>query len=155
MGDLGDILQQIEDSTFRLNQMYRKILVFTGASPDKYRDYKIQKVYPEVVAAMILEARRLYKTVDDMVAISGQKASQIATAQTLATQLERFYEKPERITTEFTSFKDNITALGTAALNLSESKLDIDYLVVSSSDVKVKPDKSNFFMKSTSLATPS
>lgn len=147
LGEVGTVLSELEDSTFRLNQMYRKVLVFTGATPDKYRDYKIQKVYPEVVGAMALEAKRLYKAVDDMVAISGQKANQIATAQTLATQLERFVEKPERITSEFTSFKDNITALGTSILEMSEIRLDIDYIEITGTETKIKKDKANFFSK--------
>ena len=147
LGEVGTVLSELQDSTFRLNQIYRTILVYTGATPDQYRDYKIQKVYPETVLAMELEARRLYKAVDDMVAISGQKASQIATAQTLATQLERFVKKPEKITTEFTSFKDNITALGTSILELSEIRLDIDYIRVTGVDAKVKKDKANFFSK--------
>ena len=145
LGEVGKVLNELEDCTFRLNKIYRTILVYTGATPDKYRDYKIQNVYPETVLAMELEARRLYKAVDDMVAISGQKASQIATAQTLATQLERFVDKPEKITTEFTNFKDNITALGTSILELSEIRLDIDYIRVAGTDAKVKKDKSNFF----------
>lgn len=147
LGGVGPILEALEDSTFRLNQIYRKILVYTGASPDQYRDYYIEKNYPEVMEAMELEAKRLYKIVDDMVAYSGQKADQIATAQTVAQQLERFCKKPQKITLEFTTFKDNITALGTAALNLSETKLDVDYLVVSGTDVKPEKDKANFFTK--------
>jgi ABC-type glycerol-3-phosphate transport system substrate-binding protein len=145
LGEVGKVLEELEDCTFRLNKIYRTILVYTGATPDKYRDYKIQNVYPETILAMELEARRLYKAVDDMVAISGQKASQIATAQTLATQLERFVDKPEKITTEFTNFKDNITALGTSILELSEIRLDVDYIRVAGTDAKVKKDKSNFF----------
>lgn len=143
LGGLGPILEDLEDSTFRLNQIYRKVLVYTGANPDRYRDYQIEKNYPEVMQAMDLERKRLYKIVDDMVAYSGQKADQIATAQTVAQQLERFCEKPQKITTEFTTFKDNITAVGTAALNMSETKLDIDYLVVTGADAQVKKEKSN------------
>ena len=97
--------------------------------------------------AMDLESKRLYKIVDEMVAYSGQKADQIATAQTIAQQLERFCKKPNKITTEFTTFKDNITALGTASLNMSDTKLDVDYLVVSGTDAVVKKDKANFFTK--------
>lgn len=145
LGGLGPILEDLEDSTFRLNQIYRKILVYTGANPDRYRDYQINKNYPEVMQAMDLESKRLYKIVDDMVAYSGQKADQIATAQTVARQLERFGEKPQKITTEFVAFKDNITAVGTATLNMSETKLDIDYLVVSGVDAKVETVKSNVF----------
>ena len=147
LGGLGSILEQMEDSTFRLNQIYRRLLVYTGASPDKYRDYHIDTAYPEVIEAMDFESRRLFKIVDDMVAYSGQKAEAIATCQTLAQQLARFVEKPQKITTEFQTFKDNITAIGTSAITLSESKFDVDYLVVSSTDVNVKAKKANLFSK--------
>ena len=87
---MGEILEELEDSTYRLNQIYRRILVYTGANPDKYRDYNINQVYPEVMEAMDLEAKRLYKIIDDVVAYTGQKAEKIATAQTLAQQMELF-----------------------------------------------------------------
>ena len=147
LGGIGSILEELEDSTFRLNQIYRKVLVYTGANPDKYRDYYIERSYPEIIEAMDLESKRLFKLVDDMVAYSGQKADGIASAQTVAQQLERFCEKPQKITLEFTTFKDNITALGTAALNLSETKLDIDYLVVSGVNVRPEEKKANAAMK--------
>lgn len=145
LGGMGSILEELEDSTFRLNQIYRRVLVYTGATPDKYRDYNLQQVYPEIIEAMSLESKRLYKIVDDMVAYTGQKADKIATAQTLAQQLERFVKNPEKITVEFTTFKDNITALGTAVLNLSETKLDVDYLVVSGLEAKVEKDSAGVF----------
>ncbi len=144
LGGIGPILEDLENSTYRLNQMYRKILVYTGANPDQYRDYYINRTYPEIMEAMDLEAKRLYKLVDDTVAYSGQKADGIATAQTVAQQLERFCEKPNKITLEFVNFKDNITALGTASLNMSESKLDIDHITISGVDAEVKKETSNF-----------
>ncbi len=147
LGGAGIILEELEDSIYRLNQIYRRLLVYTGATPDKYRDYNIQQVYPEIIEAMDLESKRLYKIVDDMVVYSGQKADKIATAQTLAQQLERFVKKPEKITVEFTTFKDNITALGTATLNMSEIKLDVDYLTVTGTGTKPDKDTANFLTK--------
>ncbi|MBQ0001700.1 MAG: extracellular solute-binding protein [Clostridiales bacterium] len=141
LGTLGGILESLEDSTFRLNQIYRQLLVYVGANPDQYRDYNIQQVYPDVIKAMDLESLRLFKIVDDMVAYSGQKAGNIATAQTIAQQLERFVQKPNKITLEFTTFKDNITALGTASLGMSETRMDVDYITVSGVDVKNKKEK--------------
>lgn len=147
LGEAGTILNDLENSIYRLNQMYRKILVYTGATPDKYRDYNIHKVYPEVVKAMDLEAKRLFKIVDEMVDYSGQKADSIASAQTVAQQLERFVDNPQKITLEFTTFKDNITALGTATLNMSSTKLDIDYISVTGVNKKPDKDKETFFAK--------
>lgn len=145
LGGMGPILEELQDSTYRLNQIYRKILVYTGAEPDTYRDYHIETVYPEIIEAMDLEAKRLYKIVDDTVAYTGQKADKIATAQTIATQIERFVDRPEKITVEFKTFKDNITALGTAILNMTEIKLDVDYLVVCGTETEPEKDTTNFF----------
>lgn len=147
LGDMGMILEELSDSTFRLNQIYRTLLVYTGATPDQYRDYKVDQVYPEIMEAMSLESKRLYKIVDEVVETTGQKADKIASAQTLAQQLERFCEKPEKITLEFTTFKENISALGSAILSMSETKLDIDYIAVYGENAKLDKDKSNFFKK--------
>jgi ABC-type glycerol-3-phosphate transport system substrate-binding protein len=142
LGELGDILTRMEESVYRLNEIYRKILVLTGTTPDKFRDYKIDQVYPEVIEGMRLESKRLYKIVDDVVAYTGQKASQVAAIQTIAEQLERFVENPDKIPKTFSNFKDNISAMGTSILTMSEAPLDIDYITITGlnenpDDVKV------------------
>ena len=137
LGDMGPILRGLEDSIYRLNLIYRKLLVLVGVNPDRFRDYNLNKVYPEVLEAMDLESKRLYKIVDDTVAITGQKSDRAAVAQTLAVQLEQFVEHNERITQSFVNFKDNITSLGTAMQNMSETKLDIDQIIVSGANAKL------------------
>jgi len=137
LGDMGPILRSLEDSIYRLNLIYRKLLVLVGVNPDRFRDYNLNKVYPEVIEAMDLESKRLYKIVDDTVAITGQKSDRAAVAQTLAVQLEQFVEHNERITQSFVNFKDNITSLGTAMQNMSETKLDIDQIIVSGAEAKL------------------
>ncbi|MBR3928416.1 MAG: extracellular solute-binding protein [Clostridia bacterium] len=147
LGEMGTILSQIEESIYRLNLIYRKILVLTGVNPDRFRDYNLAKVYPDVLEAMDLESKRLYKLVDDSVAITGQKSDRVAVAQTLANQLEKFCLYNERITKQFTNFKDNITSLGTAMQNMSECKLDIDLLIVSGEDAKLPKVRDGFVAK--------
>lgn len=148
LGEIGTIIQNLQDSVYRLNLIYRTILVLTGTYPDVNRDYEIQKVYPEEVEAMMLESRRLYKMIDEFVKITGQKSNQIAPAETLAVQLEQFYKHPDKITKSFARFKDNTTTLASTMLSLTETKLDIDYILVQSANDKIKPDKSNFFKNS-------
>ncbi len=143
LGGMGSILKQLDDSVYRLNQIYRKILVLTGVNPDSFRDYNLHQVYPEVIEAMALESKRLYKIVDEAVAYTGQKSDKIAAAQTLAAQLEMFAENPYRITGSFVNFKDNITSLGTAMQAMGEIKLDIDSLIISGLSAKPKEPKEN------------
>ena len=145
LGEMGPILKRVEDSIFRLNQIYRKLLVLTGANPDRFRDYKLNQVYPEAIEAMDMESKRLYQIVDDIVATTGEKSDRAASAQTLAVQLEQFVETNERITESFVNFKDNITSLGAAMQNMSESKLDVDLIMITGENAKVQPVNENFF----------
>ncbi len=145
LGELGDILNDLNDSVFRLNAMYRKILVLTGAEPDEYRDYKIDKVYPEVIAGMETEYKRLYKLVDELVAYSGEKGSQVSSILTLAAQLEKFVKRPDKIPKSLGNFKENVSAIGTGINSLSEAPLDIDYLVVSAAGAEQPECEESFW----------
>ena len=145
LGEMGPILNEVEDSIFNLNQIYRKLLVLTGANPDRFRDYNLKRVYPEAIQGMGQESKRLYKIVDDMVATTGEKSDRIAAAQTLANQLELFVDHNERITESFTNFKDNITSLGTAMQNMSESKLDVDLILITGENAKIPTVNENIF----------
>lgn len=149
LGEMGGMLGELEDSVYRLNTIYRKVLVLTGADPDEFRDYNIDKVYPEIIEAMDLESKRLYKAVDELVAYTGQKSDKIAAAQTIAIQLERFVKDPGKITTQFKVFKDNITALGTAINGMCESKLDIDSITIMGSNKSAPKVKDGILAKIT------
>ncbi|MBR2824453.1 MAG: extracellular solute-binding protein [Clostridia bacterium] len=147
LGRMGPILKEVEDSIFRLNQIYRKLLVLTGANPDRFRDYNLAGIYPEAIEAMDLESKRLYRIVDEIVAITGEKSDRAAVAQTLANQLETFVKNNDRITESFTNFKDNITSLGTAMQNMSESKLDVDLIMITGENQKVPAVHESIFQR--------
>ena len=147
LGDMGAILADMEESIYRLNSMYRKILVLTGVTPDQYRDYHLEQKYPEIIVEMGREARRLYKLVDETVAVTGQKSDRIAVAQTLAVQLETFVEDPAEITEAFTNFKDNITSMGTSMLNLRQVQLDVDQIFITADGTALPQCNENFFSR--------
>ena len=145
MGDMGSILNELQDSVIRMNEMYRTILVLTGATPDPNRDYDLDKVYPEVMEAMDLEYRRLYKVIDDYKDYTGELSGDIATVQKIAKQLETFVKKPERISKQFATFKGNISSVGTSIMNLAEAPLDIDLITVTGANKQPEEIKTGFF----------
>lgn len=147
LGQLGDYLQQLTDSVYNMNQMYRQILVLTGTEPDEYRDYQIDTVYPEVMEAMDVESKRLYKLVDEVVAYTGEKGGEISVAQTLARQLETFCERPDKIPGMFSNFKENISSLGTSINNLSGASMDIDYIALAGAKEQLPEVNENGFDK--------
>jgi ABC-type glycerol-3-phosphate transport system substrate-binding protein len=146
MGGMGEMLSVMEESVFRLNSISRKILVLTGPEPDIYRDYRVDVVYPEIIMAMELESKILYKLVDDLTAYSGERSAQAAATLTLARQLELFVRRPDKIPRTLVNFKFNISALGDSLLALSQSQLDVDYIVISAPNAKLQPIRENFLV---------
>jgi len=146
LGGMGDILNTMEESVYRLNAIYRKILVLTGPEPDIYRDYRVDHVYPEVITAMEHESRILYKLVDDLTRYSGERSAQAAATLTLARQLERFVDRPEKIPRMLVNFKGNISSLGDSLLGLAQSQLDIDFITISGEEAAIPPINENFFV---------
>ncbi len=145
MGELGNILNELQDSVIRMNDMYRTILVYTGATPDKNRDYDLDKVYPKVMEAMDIEYKRLYKIIDEYVAYTGELSGDIANVQKLAKQMETFIKKPEKISKQFATFKSNISSVGTSIMNLAEAPLDIDLITVTGVNAQPKEIETGFF----------
>ena len=147
LGRIGDILTEMTDSVYRLNQMYRRILVYTGTEPDPDRDYNIDEKYPDVIKSMETEYKVLYHIIDELVEYTGESGTQVSSLLTLATQLERFVDDTDKITVGLGAFKNNVSSLGSSILTMSESNLDIDYLIVSGSDYKIPKDDVSWFDK--------
>lgn len=147
LGSMGQILSDMQERVSHLNAIYRKFLVLTSANPDIYRDYKLANVYPDEVEALGVESKALYKLVDEMVEVTGEKNDKAASMQTLAIQLEDFHDDPDKITQMFTNFKDNITALGTAMQQLGEIKLDVDKVIITADGTKPSREDEGFLAR--------
>lgn len=147
LGELGEYLSQLSESVFRMNQFYRQILVLTGTEPDEFRDYQIEKVYPEILTAMDNESKILYRLVDEVTAYTGERGGEISVAQTLAAQMETFVERPDKIPQTLSNFKENVSSLGTSINNLSATSMDIDYIVLAGDKSVVPEVNENSFDK--------
>ena len=147
MGELGDILKDMDECIYRLNAIYRKILVLTGARPDKFRDYRIDKKYPEVMVAMEDEIKVLNNLVARLEEFSGQRGSNTAVIVNMSERLQRFTKNPDSIPRGMEAFKIDISSMGTAMLELTSSNLDIDYVYINADGAKLPDVEEKFFAK--------
>lgn len=145
LGEKGATIQKIEDSVYRLNQIYRQLLVLMGRTPDRYRDYKVAETYPDMAAAMRLESQRLYQIADEIIAFSGGRSSMTGSVVVMANMLEEFSRDDDLIKRRLQNFRDNITALGTVMQSLTASQLDIDYLMVKTPHAQWTKDEAGAF----------
>ena len=148
LGDMAPIIGELEASVERLNQLYRRFLVIMGRNPDRYRDYDIEGPYPDIRATMNLESMRLYSIADKVAELTGGKSSITGSITVTADLLERFAKDPDVIKRRLSTFRDDITALGSTIMTLSQSKLEVDYIVVTDKESAPEEDRAGFVNRS-------
>jgi len=147
LGGMGEFLSETEQIVNRLTAVYRRLLVLIGTTPDPNRDYQVHIVFPDVMDYFREEAAVLRSLVERVTAYTGQRGAQIAVAQTLATKLERFANRPEIIPRSLDSLKTDIGAMAAFILRMSESPLDIDQIFISAPGVALPPEGTGFFAR--------
>lgn len=139
LGDLAPLIRSVEESVLELNYIYRQILMITGAVPDPYRDYQLEKQIPEMLEIFQRQSDLLYEVAKELESVTGEKSAQTAILNTMAYQLEDFVARPETIQRRLDTFKINVGSLGTWILSVREQPLEIDYFVLASPEKKM-PD---------------
>lgn len=146
MGDFADILRTLNDCIFDVNDLYRRIIMITSTKPDSYTDYFLTERVPDMLTVMAQSRDTLEEQIDRIIAISGAKGSKTSTLDTLRVQLGLFLDDPEEVTLRLSSFKDNISAVGSWLVDIQSQALQLDYLYLKSPDVET-PDAETGFWK--------
>ncbi|MFC5467039.1 extracellular solute-binding protein [Lederbergia graminis] len=143
MGDIAPLLRTIESSVLQLNEMYRKILMITSNSPDPFRDYQLERRIPDLIETFEEQAEVIKKVATYLEELTGERSDKVAPLHSLVRQLEDMVEDPETIASRLDTFKVNVGSLGTWILTVQEQPLTLDYLIVSSPDVKLPKAEAN------------
>lgn len=131
LGGIGGVLSEVEESLRSLNALYLSTIQITGQAPSLFIDYEIVKKVPTFVSTMQTESERLFRLVDQMVAITGEKGENTALLEKMAIQAQGLADDPENIVKELSQLKNNISALGTWIVNVSTMPLELDSVMLS------------------------
>lgn len=145
LGNYSDVLSDVNTALSDLNEIYRNILMVTGSSPDTDRDYEFDKLIPETlekINVMIGTLKELEQRVETITSGGGQST---AVFKRLYTQLEAMAEKHKSIAKRFSTFKTNITSLGTWINDARSQPLAIDYIQLSTEQTELPEKEAGFF----------
>lgn len=140
LGDMAKPVNLIQQTVFDLNQVYRKIVMITGVTPDPYRDYDLDKAIPGLVTDIGKVSDSLKSEAKLLDELSGQNGSSSSTLTLLALQLDSFIDRPDTIPKRLDNYKSNIIALADRLLTIKWQPLEIDYLYAAAP--KVSPPHS-------------
>jgi ABC-type glycerol-3-phosphate transport system substrate-binding protein len=144
LGAFGDLTSRVQNVMSNLNGIYQDVIVITGATPDKYRDYKLNILIPDLFPRLKAERDKLQGIVDDINNISGSFTSSTSSINMLIVILDKMIKDPNKIGTYLPNFKSSMTALGDWMINIQRQPLELDYLILTSDDYKLPRAEGNF-----------
>lgn len=145
LGKYGILISEINNAINNLSEIYREIIIYTGAEPDEFRDYGLTTRIPNLLERFETEKQRLEDTRQALIDISGTKSEKTGILDTVLIQLKDFLKKPSEIHKKLLKFENNIASLGTLIILLDQQPLEIDYFVVASPCAKLMRGRENTF----------
>lgn len=146
--NLGQITQQIrrvQDILLQLNELYTDIMVITGPTPDRMRDYRLGTLMPDLTSEMARLADELQEVADWMGAYSG-KGQNNASLEVSARQLRKMSKDADIIPRELDFFKSNNGALANWLIKVRDQSLALDYIaLVSKEEMQLEAPNATFF----------
>ncbi len=144
LGEYNEIISLSTRYLNELNSIYRSIIAISGANPDQYRDYKFDKMIPEVIDQMREMSQKL-QNLEQTVAQTDGNVQSIADIKRLYIQLNMMLQDTDTIAVRLTSFKDNIASFGTWINKQRGQPLELDWLRLSSAEESLPQGEANFF----------
>ncbi len=143
-GDIGAVMQRLDDVILNLNYYYRRILMITGPSPDEYNDYFLDEQIPELIDVFKSTIDSLYAEKAGIEELTGE-GSEASTLQTMAVILQMAVKDPDDIPQMISSIKDQISAVSAWMRDYRDQPLELDYIEVKTVHDNYKDASNNFF----------
>ncbi|MGF7143063.1 ABC-type glycerol-3-phosphate transport system substrate-binding protein [Anaerotaenia torta] len=147
LGDMSNILRRVETSVEELNQIYRSILMVAGATPDKYRDYSFEKIIPQTIEALAIQAEELTRIKEELLKVNGRNGERMAQLTKMEYLVHSMAEDPDEIAGKFATFKDNVAALASWVLEMKKQPLSLDYIALVPEGGKIPAAEGNWLQK--------
>ncbi len=148
-GETAELNRELSDILDTLNSIYRQMFMITGASPDMYRDYDLDIQIPTLIDDLASVRSLLQDSFDKLADLTGgSRGFGLASIERLIVQIKAFIKEPDTIPNRMSTFKDNISALGSMMMTIKEQPLELDSLSVHSPDGETGLSDSAPFFKS-------
>ena len=147
LGEMEQIIEQMQGTLQEVNALYREIIMITGTDPDTYRDYGLETAIPGLEDKLATILSELDSYVDYLEARYGKGCYSSRILTQMTTQITSFCEKPYTIAKRLSVFKTNIEALAEWVLEFEQQPLQIDYLYAAGVGGEAPSAEGNFLSK--------
>lgn len=143
VGDMNTTMDVLRNSIDELNDLYLSIIMITSSDPDPLRDYYLSTLLPNLPGDFKAAAQILFDEAERLVEVVGVKGKETAAFENVAYDLISYAENIGDLTykSRIDDLKNNISTLSSKMTEYQNQALDIDYLVIQSSDKEMPGTK--------------
>ncbi|MBE6590696.1 MAG: extracellular solute-binding protein [Ruminococcaceae bacterium] len=145
LGQMAEVIQEVEECLNIINSYYMKVLMLTGPDPDDYRDYEFASRMPDVLEGFLEASKRLKAVSAELEAVIGEKGDHSVTLDNIAQLCEMMGEDEDNIAPSFDTLKSYIGNLGTWIMDSRNQPLELDYIDIVPAGGEYGQAEANFF----------
>ena len=143
-GVMAQYIKELQDLVFELNELYRKVIMITGSSPDIFQDYNLKESVPGMIDTLNASAVSLRAMADGIEALGASDNGQASYLRSVAYQMEDIARRPETMKERLDTFKSNLSALATWMLELKDQPLELDKIFLLSPEAETPSADAQF-----------
>ncbi len=121
---------KMQETLYRINSLYREIIMITGTDPDSFRDYDLESAIPDLMGKLEGIQKELKSYIEYLESCYGEGCYSSRILNQMEMQIQSFLDKPYTIARRLSMLKTNIEALAEWILEFEQQALQIDYLYV-------------------------
>lgn len=139
LGPVADITRRLESVSFEVGELYRRIVMITGSTPDVNRDYRLYDQIPGLMEDLETYRRQLVELADEYDALAGKKGGSGAAAlRELSYVLENMHRSKFRMHEYVGSLFSSYSSASAWVFEMRSMPLDLDAIIFSAPDRDVE-----------------
>lgn len=144
-GEIGEIMDQLDNIVSGINSYYRQMLQITGPQPDDFTDYNLDVAIPTSIPDFEKYSKQLKDLQSQVDKLMGSGGTEAVTLNEMAIILDKCVDRPYKMASLMSQIKDNVTALSSWMLTYREQPLELDLVEITAPDTEFTSVKSSFF----------
>ncbi len=145
VGSMSPVFDKVDQIIYHMNEIYRRIMMVTGAEPDTNRDYYLEREIPQLYNRLSGQAAELEETADMIRDEYGEHTSEAEKFVRIAQLLHNLAEEPSLIALRLSELRDEISTLTSWLITARSQPLELDYFIVHSADAELPRAKATFW----------
>lgn len=137
MGAMSEVINRIDGTLDKLNEIYQSIIVVTGTSPDTNRDYNLKSAVPGLLESIAEAAAEIDEISARIGEIMGESNTKVFSLKRFSDTLGGYVENYRTIVEELSDFKSLIDSFAAQTYDFNSSPLELDWLLLSQTDAEI------------------